>query len=72
MAVSKVRKWCEETAKEFECTLTHSGKEWAVIHNTKAVNNPRIVFRSKHLVDVQRFFLNEIMKFMGKKMGVRK
>lgn len=72
MAVTKIRKWCEDTAKEFKCSLTHSGKEWAVIQHNKKENNPKIVFRSKYLIDVQRFFLNEIQKYLGKRMGVRK
>ena len=72
MAVSKIRKWCEDTAKEFGCHLTHSGKEWAVIQDNKKENNPKIVYRSTHLVGVQNYFLNEIHKYLGKRMGVRK
>jgi hypothetical protein len=72
MAVTKIRKWCEDTAKEFGCKLTHSGKEWAVIQLNKKENNPKIVFRATTLVEAQNYFLNEIHKYLGKRMGVIK
>lgn len=70
MVKSKVRRWCEKVAPEFGCTLTHNGKEWAVIQKNNG--NPRIVYRSKYLSDVQNFFLKEIHKYIGKHMVVAK
>lgn len=70
MVKSKTRRWCEKIAPEFGCTMSHSGKEWIVIQKNKG--NPRIVYRSKYLADVQSFFLKEIHKYIGKHMVVSK
>jgi len=70
MVKSKIRRWCEKVAPEFGCKLSHTGKEWIVIQQNKG--NPRIVYRSKYLADVQNFFLKEIHKYIGKHMVVVK
>ena len=70
MVKTKVRRWCESVAPEFGCSLSHSGKEWIVIQKNNG--NPRIVYRSKYLTDVQNFFLKEIHKYIGKHMKVVK
>jgi hypothetical protein len=67
MVKSKVRRWCESIAKEFNCSLSHTGKEWIVIQKGKS---PKIVYRSNYLIDIQNFFLKEIHKYIGKKMKI--
>ena len=66
MPKSKTRKWCEETAHEFGCSFTKKGSLWTITQKSTG----KIVYQAKYLFECQKYLLNEIMKYMGKKMGV--
>ncbi len=68
MAKSNIRKWCEETAHEFGCTFTKNKDMWTITQKSSG----KVVYQSRYLIDCQKYLLNEIAKYMGKRMGVRK
>jgi hypothetical protein len=66
MVKSKIRRWCEETAHEFGCSFTKQGEMWTVTQKATG----KVAYQSKYLIDCRNFFLKEIHKHLGKKMGV--
>ena len=68
MTKTATRKWCEETAHEFGCSFTKKGSAWT----TTQKSTGRVVYQATDLNSCQKYLLNEIMKYLGKRMGVRK
>jgi hypothetical protein len=68
MPKSKIRRWCEETAHEFGCSFTKKGNNWTITQKSTG----RIAYQATELRLCQRYLLNEISKYLGKRMGVRK
>ena len=68
MPKTATRKWCEETAHEFGCSFTKKGSLWTITQKSTG----KVAYQATDLNSCQRYLLNEIMKYMGKRMGVRK
>ena len=66
MPKSKTRKWCEETAHEFGCSFTKKGSVWVITQKSTG----KVAYQATDLGSCQKYLLNEIMKYMGKRMGV--
>ena len=66
MVKSKTRKWCEETAHEFGCSFTKKGSVWVITQKSTG----KVAYQATDLGSCQKYLLNEIMKYMGKRMGV--
>jgi|WetSurMetagenome_2_1015567.scaffolds.fasta_scaffold69404_6 hypothetical protein len=68
MPKTQTRKWCEETAHEFGCSFTKKGKLWTITQKSTG----KVAYQATDLSSCQKYLLNEIAKYMGKRMGVRK
>lgn len=64
MPKSKIRKWCEETAREFGCSFTKKGKDWVITQKSTGI----VAYKSPYLIDCQKYLLKEISKVINKKM----